>query len=154
MIQLDAIDKNILMHLQSNARITNAQLSKEVGLSPAPTLERVKKLEQSGFITGFHATLNRKLLNMGVTVFLQASLVATDRNKIVAFREKINKINEVIECHHVTGSADFIMKIYTQDIETYNRLVLEKLIDLEEIGNLQSIVVLDTYKNNQVLQIS
>lgn len=150
---LDRIDKAILKHLQENARITNAQLSKEIGLSPAPTLERVKKLEGARLINGYHAELNRKKLDLGVCIYLQASLVATDKNKFETFKHKINAIDEVVECHHITGSADFLIKIYTKDIDTYNKFVLEKLISLDEIGNLQSMVVLDTYKESKVLGI-
>jgi len=150
---LDRIDKKILFHLQKNARITNAQLSKEIGLSPAPTLERVKKLETLGLIDGYHAKVNRKKLDLGVCVFIQASLVATDKSKFESFKTKINDIPEVVECHHMTGAADFLIKIFTKDIDTYNKFVLDKLISLEEIGNLQSMVVLDTYKESKVLSI-
>lgn len=150
---LDQIDKKILMHLQENARITNAQMSKEIGLSPAPTLERVKKLEQAGLISGYHAVLNRKQLDLGVCIYLQASLVATDKGKFESFKKKINAIDEVVECHHITGSSDFLIKIFTKDIDTYNRFVLDKLIELDEIGHLQSMVVLDTYKDSKVLPI-
>lgn len=150
---LDQIDKKILMHLQENARITNAQMSKEIGLSPAPTLERVKKLEQAGLINGYHAVLNRKHLDLGVCIYLQASLIATDKGKFESFKKKINLIDEVVECHHITGSSDFLIKIFTKDIDTYNRFVLDKLIELDEIGHLQSMVVLDTYKDSKVLPI-
>lgn len=149
---IDRIDKKILFHLQKNARITNSQLSKEVGLSPAPTLERVKKLESMGLIDGYHAQINKKKLNLGVCIFIQASLVKTDKSKFESFKAKINDIPEVVECHHMTGSADFLIKIFTQDIDTYNKLVLDKLISLDEIGNLQSMVVLDTYKDSKVLE--
>ena len=148
---LDKTDKAILKHLQQNARITNAQLSKEIGLSPAPTLERVKKLEAAELINGYHAELNRKKLDLGVCIYLQASLVVTEREKIEAFKSKINAIDEVVECHHMTGSFDFLIKIFTKDIDTYNKFVLDKLISLDEIGNLQSMVVLDTYKESKVL---
>jgi DNA-binding Lrp family transcriptional regulator len=151
---LDKIDKMILTALQENARITNAQLAKDIGLSPAPTLERVKKLEQGGYLIGFHAEINRKILDLGVCVFLQASLKLTDRGKIESFKKKILDIDEVTECHHVTGSSDFLMKIYTKDIDSYNRFVLDKLIDLDEIGNLKSAVVLDTFKDSKVLKIN
>lgn len=152
-MSLDNIDKKILLHLQQNARITNAQLSKEIGLSPAPTLERVKKLEQAGFVDGFHAQLNRKKLDLGVCIFLQASLKATDKSKFETFKQKINLISEVVECYHITGSSDFLIKIYTKDIDTYNRFVLDKLIELDEIGNLTSMVVLDTFKESKILSI-
>jgi len=150
---LDEIDKAILMHLQKNARITNAQLSKEIGLSPAPTLERVKKLESAGLIDGYHAILNRKKLALGVCVYLQASIIASDKSHFESFKSKIQDIPEVVECHHVTGSSDFLIKILTKDIETYNNFVLDKLISIKEIGNLQSMVVLNTYKNSMVIDI-
>ena len=152
-MSLDKIDKMILRFLQENAKITNAQLAKEIGLSPAPTLERVKKLEQAGLINGYHAELNRKKIDLGVCVFLQASLKATEKTRFETFKHKINNLKEVVECHHITGSADFIIKIYTKDIDTYNRFVLDKLIDIDEIGNLQSMVVLDTYKDSKVLEV-
>ena len=125
---LDEIDKAILMHLQKNARITNAQLSKEIGLSPAPTLERVKKLESAGLIDGYHAILNRKKLNLRVCVYLQASIIASNKSHFESFKSQIQEIPEVVECHHVTGSSDFLIKILTKDIETYNNFVLDKLI--------------------------
>lgn len=150
---IDRIDKKILFHLQKNARITNSQLSKEVGLSPAPTLERVKKLESMGLIDGYHAQVNRKKIDLGVCIYIQASLVGTTKNRFQSFKEKIKDIPEVVECHHMTGAADFLIKIYTKDIDTYNKFVLDKLISLEEIGNLQSMVVLDTYKDSKVLSI-
>ena len=139
--------------MQLNARITNSQLAKDIGLSPAPTLERVKKLEQSGYILGYHTQLSRKQLGLEVSIYLQASLKASGRKLMENFTNKIEKITEVVECHHVTGSADFLLKILTKDIESYNRFVLEQLIDIDEIGNLQSMVVLSTIKNSKSLPI-
>lgn len=150
---LDNIDKLILEKLQLNGRITNSRLAKEVGLSPAPTLERVKKLEQSGYILGYHTELCTKKIGLDVAIYLQASLKGSSREIIESFSTKINKIPEVVECHHVTGSADFLLKILTNNIESYNRFVLEKLIDLDEIGNLQSMVVLSTLKDSKSLPI-
>ena len=150
---LDKIDKLILNKLQLNARITNSQLAKDIGLSPAPTLERVKKLEQSGYILGYHTQLSRKQLGLEVSIYLQASLKASGRKLMENCTKKKKKITEVVECHHVTGSADFLLKILTKDIESYNRFVLEQLIDIDEIGNLQSMVVLSTIKNSKSLPI-
>ncbi len=151
--KLDKLDRLILEKLQANARITNTQLAKEIGLSPAPTLERVKKLEQNGFITSYHASLNTKRIGLNVAIYLQASLQGSSRDVMKSFASKIDKIQEVVECHHVTGSSDFLLKILSKDIESYNKFVLEKLIDLDEIGNLQSMVVLSTLKNSKILPI-
>lgn len=153
-MKIDHIDKLILEKLQKNAKITNAQLSKEVGLSPAPTLERVKKLEAQGLIKSYHAKLDVDKIGLGVAVFLQASLNGSHKVKIQSFVEKIDRIPEVVECFHVTGSSDFLIKILTKDINSYNKFILEKLIDIEEIDSLQSMVVLSTLKDSKVLPVS
>jgi DNA-binding Lrp family transcriptional regulator len=150
-MKLDTLDKKILEKLQRNAKITNAQLAKEIGLSPAPTLERVKKLELSGLITPYHAEVNPEKLGLGVAVYLQASLQGSNRELIKSFTAKIEKIPEVVECHQVTGTSDFLIKIMTKDIKTYNDLILNTFIDIVEIGNMQSMVVLSTFKNAKVL---
>ncbi len=153
-MKIDHIDQNILEILQRNAKITNAALSKEVGLSPAPTLERVKKLESSGIIKSYHAEINKKEMGLGVAIYLQASLKGSHKETIASFTKKIQEIQEIVECHHVTGSSDFLIKILSKDIESYNRFVLEKLIDIEEIGQLHSMVVLSTLKDSKVLPIN
>lgn len=152
-LKIDLIDKEILKRLQENARITNSQLAEEIGLSPAPTLERVKKLENSGLILSYHAELDKDKLGLGVQVYLQASLQGSNRSLIRSFVDKINTIPEVVECHQVTGSSDFLIKILTKDIKSYNELTLNKLIEIEEIGNLQSMVVLSTFKDSKVLPV-
>lgn len=152
-IKIDKIDKQILQILQENGKITNSQLAKEIGLSPAPTLERVKKLESSGIIKNYHAELNTEILGLDVGVFLQTSLKETSKESIATFLEKINKIPEVVECHHVTGSADFLMKVLTKDIKTYNEFILNQFLEINEIGNVQSMVILNTLKNSKSLPV-
>jgi Lrp/AsnC family transcriptional regulator, leucine-responsive regulatory protein len=153
MFKLDKIDRHILEILQADGKITNAQLSKEIGLSPAPTLERVKKLETSGLIKSYHAQLDTQMLGLGVSIFILISLSSHKLNQINTFIEKINKISEVIECHHITGSGDFMLKVLTTDIPSYQKLILDKLSQIEEIGNMQSMVVLANYKQSKVMPI-
>ncbi len=153
LLKLDDIDRNILVILQENSKITNASLATRVGLSPAPTLERVKKLEKSGLILKYHAELNKEILGLNVCIFLTASLSASRRDKMESFVAKIDAIPEVVECHHITGSADFILKVLTNDIQSYNKFILEKLINLDEIANLQSMVVLSTLKDSKILPV-
>ena len=152
-MKLDEIDKQILIKLQENAKITNTQLAKEVGLSPAPTLERVKKLEQCGLIKSYHAELDKEILGLGVAVFIQASLSGSHKTMIKSFIQKIHTIPEIVECHHITGSSDFLLKVLTRDISSYNELILEKLVDIEEIENMQSMVVLSTLKDSKILPV-
>jgi Lrp/AsnC family transcriptional regulator, leucine-responsive regulatory protein len=152
--KLDEIDKKILEILQARAKITNAKLSEEIGLSPAPTLERVKKLEQLGIIASYHAKLNIEKIGLGVTTFVLATLNGHNKANIEAFVDEINKIPEVIECHHITGAGDFILKVITRDITSYQKLMLEKVSDIKQINNMQSMVVLSTFKDSKVIPVN
>lgn len=152
-MKLDTIDRKILNILQTNAKITNAQLSKEVGLSPAPTLERVKKLEQSGIISSYHAKVSNEKVGLGVSTFVMVSLKGHNKKNITDFVTAINAIDEVIESHHVTGSGDFILKIVAQDIASYQRLMMEKVSDIEIIDTMQSMVILSTFKESEEIPI-
>lgn len=151
--KLDNIDRNILKILQENAKITNAKLSEEIGLSPAPTLERVKKLDKSGIIKSYHATLDNAKIGLGVNTFVHVSLKGHNKENIEVFIEKINKIDEVIECHHITGTGDFLLKVVAVDIASYQQLMLEKVSDIKVIDSLQSMIILSTFKDSKVLPI-
>lgn len=152
-VKIDPIDRQILEILQLNGKITNAQLAQEIGLSPAPTLERVRKLENAGYIKSYHAEVDTDKLGLGVGIFLLVTLSGHKKNQIMAFVEKINSIPEVIECHHLTGAGDFLLKILTRDISSYQSLILEKLVEIEEIGNMQSMVILSTFKDSKVMPV-
>jgi DNA-binding Lrp family transcriptional regulator len=151
--KLDNIDRKILEILQLNGKITNSQLALEIGLSPAPTLERVRKLENLGILQSYHALLDKKLIGLGVTIFIQVSLSSHKKHQIKSFVDKMNAISQVIECHHITGTADFILKVVASDITSYQSFLLDKLLDVEEIGNMQSMIVLSTYKDSKTLPI-
>lgn len=151
--KLDKVDRKILEILQRNAKITNAQLSKEIGLSPAPTLERVKKLEQSGVIDSYHAKLNTSKIGLGISTFVQIKLTGHDKESIRTFISAINKIEEVIECHHVTGSSDFILRVIAKDIASYQQLMLDKVNEVPVVDSLQSLVILSTFKDSKALPI-
>ncbi|MGK7395688.1 MAG: Lrp/AsnC family transcriptional regulator [Candidatus Cyclobacteriaceae bacterium M3_2C_046] len=152
-VKLDHIDRKILTILQSSAKITNAQLSKEIGLSPAPTLERVKKLENAGILKSYHAKIDTDKIGLGVSTFVLVSLKGHNKENIDVFLEEINKIDEVIECHHITGSGDFILKIIAKDIGSYQRLMLEKVSNINVVDNMQSMVILSTFKDSKVMPI-
>ena len=152
-LKLDEIDRKILEILQSNAKITNAQLSKDIGLSSAPTLERVKKLENSGIIKSYHAKLDTEKIGLGVHTFVQVTLKGHNKKNIDLFLAEINQVPEVIECHHITGSGDFILKVISKDITSYQRLMLEKVSEIEVVDSLQSMVILSTFKDSKVMPV-
>jgi Lrp/AsnC family leucine-responsive transcriptional regulator len=152
-LKLDRIDRKILEILQANAKITNAQLSKDIGLSPAPTLERVKKLENAGIIHSYHAKLDPAKIGLGVSTYVHVTLIGHNKKNIDAFIDKINTIEEIIECHHITGSGDFILKVIAKDIASYQKLMLEKVSEIHEVDNMQSMVILSTFKDSKVLPV-
>jgi len=152
-IKLDATDHKILELLQANSNVTNAQLASEIGLSPAPTLERVKKLENSGVIKSYHAVIEPAAVGMGVNTFVTVSLKGHNKENIEKFVNAISGIEEVVECHHVTGQADFILKIVATDIPAYQSLMLEKISNIEVVDNMQSTIILSTFKDSKVIPI-
>ncbi|HEV8514497.1 MAG TPA: Lrp/AsnC family transcriptional regulator [Cyclobacteriaceae bacterium] len=151
--KLDSIDRKILELLQANSNITNAQLAQEIGLSPAPTLERVKKLETQDVIKSYHAVVDMASVGLGVCTFVTVSLKGHNKDNIEKFIKAIGKIPEVVECHHVTGQADFILKVVATDIPAYQNLMLEKVTNIEVVDNMQSTVILSTFKDSRVLPI-
>jgi len=150
---IDKTDLKILKILQEDGRITNLQLSNEIGLSPAPTLERVKKLEKSGIIQSYHAELDREALGLSVHTFMQITLLRHKNNAITNFIDQINSIPEIVECHHITGGSDYILRIMTKNMAAYERLVMDKLSKIEEIGHMQTQVILSTIKKSSTIPL-
>ncbi|MFY8037824.1 MAG: Lrp/AsnC family transcriptional regulator [Cyclobacteriaceae bacterium] len=148
-MKLDATDRKILELLQANSNITNAQLAQEIGLSPAPTLERVKKLENQGVIKSYHALVDMDSVGLGVSTFVTVSLKGHNKENINKFIKEIKDIPEVIECHHVTGQSDFILKMVATDIPNYQNIMLEKLSNIEVVDNMQTTIILSTFKNSK-----
>jgi len=151
--QFDSIDRNILGILQDNGKITNAQLSIEVGLSPAPTLERVKKLEKNGVIESYHAHLSKQEIGLGVSTFVHVALIGHRKTIVDDFIKQILVIPEIVECHHITGQGDFILKVVSKDISSYQKLLVEVINEIPEIDNTQSTVILSTFKESKVMPI-
>ncbi|HRJ29549.1 MAG TPA: Lrp/AsnC family transcriptional regulator [Cyclobacteriaceae bacterium] len=152
-IKLDSTDRKILELLQRNSNITNALLAKEIGLSPAPTLERVNKLENAEVIKSYHAVIDPASVGLGVSTFVMVTLKGHNKDNIEKFMQAINQVDEVIECHHITGAGDFILKIICADIAAYQQLMLEKVSNIDVVDSLQSMVILSTMKSSKVLPI-
>ncbi len=149
--KLDKIDLAILQILQENSKITNLDLSKKIGLSPAPTLERVKKLEQSGIVQSYHALVDPQAIGLNVKTFVLVSLAWQKENALNNFMEKIKAIKEITECYIITGEADFLIKIICKDIPTYEQLLFKTLTQIEEIERLKTLMTLSTVKDSKTL---
>ena len=149
--KLDKIDLNILKILQENSKITNLDLSKKIGLSPAPTLERVKKLESAGIIKSYHALVNAQTIGLSVKTFVLVSLAWQKENALENFIAKVNEIDEIVECYIITGEADFLMQLVCHDIPSYEKLLFKTLSKIEEIERLKTLMTLSTVKDSKVL---
>lgn len=150
-MKLDRIDYNILRILQDRGRITNAQLATEVGLSPAPTLERVRKLENGGLIESFHAKVSAEQLGLHIIVFIEVKLNYHSHFKIEQFVETIESIPEIVEAYHITGDGDFLLKMYAGSISDYQQFVVDILSKIDGVGHIQSKVVMKTVKKEMGL---
>ena len=152
-MQLDSTDKEILAELQLNARITNSDLAKRISLSPSSTLERVKKLEASGLIEKYVTLLNTRKAGYTCITFVEVALARHGETPVENFYKSISKMDEVLECHHITGKGDFLLKIATRDISHYDPLVLHGLSALSNVQHLRTSVVLSTFKYKTQLTI-
>ena len=151
--KLDATDRKILRILQNNAKITNAQLSQEVGLSPATTLERVKKMEKIGVIKSYHAKLDEHSIGLEVSTFLLVTLKGHNKTNLNEFMLAIDQIEEVVECYHITGKGDFLLKTVSTGIPAYQSLILDQISEIPVVHNLESLVILSTLKKSTYLPI-
>lgn len=148
MPRLDEVDLAILSALQDNARTTNAALAREVGLTPPTTLERVRRLEEAGIIRSYRAVLDAEVLGYGLTVLLLVQLDHHGREAVHAFRDAVADLDEVGECHYLTGTADFMLKLRVRDVADYRRLLEEEVSRLPHLRHVESAVVLETFKDD------
>jgi len=149
--KLDKIDLKILRILQSNSKITNLDLSKQIGLSPAPTLERVKKLETTGIIKSYHANVSALKLGLNVQTFVLVNLAWQKERALDNFIKKMKDMDEIIECYIITGEADVLLKIICKDIPSYETLLFKTLSQIEEIERMKTLMTLSTVKFSPVL---
>ncbi len=150
---LDRIDKRILTELQANARISNSELARRVNLSATPCAERVKSLEQRGYISGYQARLDPEKLDLGLLVFVEISLNRTGPDVFAEFREAVVQLPEVLECHLVSGSFDYLIKARVADMAAYRQLLGETLLVLPGVSDSRTYVVIEEVKEKQTLPI-
>ncbi len=151
--KLDKIDVKILNLLQENSKITNLELSRKIGLSPAPTLERVKKLEQLEVIESYHAKVNPNKVQLSISTFVLVNLAWNKTRAMESFVEKIKNIEEVTDCYVITGDADILMRIVCKDIQSYEMLLFKKLSAIEEVERLKTLMNLSVVKSSNKLPL-
>jgi len=144
---LDRIDLAILDTLQKKGRISNVELAQQVNLSASPCLDRVKRLEQEGYIIRYGAFLNANMLNYGMSAFIQVTLDRTTADIFENFKQAVVNIKEVAECHLVAGGYDYLLKIRFKDMNNY-REVLEKVVSLPAISQTHTYMITEHIKED------
>ena len=149
----DRIDKNILFELQKNGRLSNVELSKRVGLSPTPCLERVKRLEKEKYILGYQANLNPAKLDVALLVLVEITLTKTSPDVFNDFSAAVHELDVIQECHLVSGDFDFLLKTRVKDMSAYRELLGETLLRLPAVSESRTYVVMDEIKSTNMLPI-
>lgn len=146
-MRFDDIDMRILALLQDNGRMTNVELAERVGLTAPPCLRRVRALEQSGAITGYYAALDPAALGYNLTVFAMVSLKSQAESDLLAFQEHVAEIPEVRECHMLNGEIDFILKIVSTDLQSFQRILTTKLTAAPNVEHVKTSLTIRTSKS-------
>ena len=153
MESLDKFDIAILEELQQDGRLTNTELAARVGLSAAPCWRRVRALEESGFIKGYHAEIDRRKIGLGVLAFvrLDADRVTSDAMKVL--EEAIRKLPEVIACHYISGTGTFELHVIAQDLDSFSRFAMLSLITLPHVKDMHTSFSLGEVKASGALPL-
>ncbi len=152
-MQLDQIDKKILQKLQKNSKITNKELSNTLNLSVTAIFERIKRLERNKIISGYVAILHPEKVERSFMVFCQIKLIQHTKSNVMKFEAEVVKLPEVLECYHVSGEYDYILKVLVKDMEAYREFMLTKLTTLDHIGSTQSTFSINQVKSTTALLI-
>ncbi|PVW15721.1 Lrp/AsnC family transcriptional regulator [Marixanthomonas spongiae] len=150
---LDKKDKALLQLLQQNAKQTNKQLALQLNLSVTAVYERIKKLEREGVITKYVALLDKEKVNKGFTVFCHIKLVQHAQDYLTKFEEEVTSLDEVLECFHVSGDYDYLLKVVVKDIKQFRSFMVNKLTTIKHIGSTQSSFSISEVKNTTQLSV-
>jgi DNA-binding Lrp family transcriptional regulator len=146
-VSFDRIDRRILSELQSDGRMTNVDLAEHVGLTAPPCLRRVRTLEESGAIEGYHATLNAARLGYTITVFAMVSLKSQAEADLRAFETHVAALDPVRECHMLNGEIDFILKIVARDLQEFQSFLTSSLTTAPNVAGVKTSLTIRTSKH-------
>jgi Lrp/AsnC family leucine-responsive transcriptional regulator len=150
---LDLVDRAILKILQEDAFLTTKEVAAQLNLTTTPVFERVKRLEREGYIGRYTALVNRQKVGLSMLVFCDVALKEHNRDYLLRFERAVVELSEVLECHHITGEYDYVLKVVVRDMDDYQQFIKEKLAAFENIGRVQSHFVMTEVKNTTVLPL-
>lgn len=147
MASLDRIDRKLLFELQADGRMTNVELAQRVGLTAPPCLRRMRALEDAGVIRGYHADLDPAHLGFAISVFAMVSLKSQAESALREFEDHVLQIPEVRECHMLNGEIDFILRIVSPDLQSFQELLTSKLTSAPNVASVKTSLTIRTAKD-------
>jgi DNA-binding Lrp family transcriptional regulator len=150
---LDATDRRIIHQLQQNGKVTIKEIAESLGMSTTPVYERIKKLEREGFIEGYTAIVNKEKMGFQFVAFCAVSLESHHTDFIEQFESDVKSLPEVMECYHIAGMFDYLLKIYSTDMADYQKFITQKLAAISNIGRVQSSFIMTEVKNEKVMPL-
>jgi len=151
--KLDEIDRQIVMILQQDAQLKTKEIAQQVGLTVTPTYDRIKRLERDGYISQYVALVDKQKVGKTLVVFCNVSLERHSKPLLVNFEAVIKQVPEVIECHHIAGGYDYLMKVVVKDMPTYQDFITNKLATFDNVANVQSSFVMTEVKNETAIPL-
>ncbi|MGK2286882.1 Lrp/AsnC family transcriptional regulator [Pedomonas sp. V897] len=145
-MKLDAVDRRILSNLQEDGRMTNVELANRAGITAPPCLRRVRTLETSGVIKGYHADLDPDALGYSIIVFALVSLKSQAEADLQAFEKHVEDLPEIRECYMLNGEIDFVLKIVSTDLQAFQRFLTSKLTPAPNVASVKTSLVIRTSK--------
>lgn len=145
----DEFDQKILRELQADARLPNNELAERIGLSPSPCLRRVRRLEETGVIRGYTALVDPAAFGWTMTAIATIRLSQQNEDEIVMFEQAVQEWDEVLECHLVTGSRDYMLKVAASDLGDYERFIKQKIARLKCVASIETSLVMSTIKERR-----
>lgn len=152
-MKLDLIDRRLLELLQHDAKQTTKVLALKLNLSKTAVYERIKKLEKQGVIQKYTALIDRRKTNMAFVVFCHIRLTKHIKEQLLGFEKQVIQLKEVLECYHVSGDYDYMLKVHVPDMEAYREFMTSKLTTLSHIGSTQSVFMIEEVKNTTDLKL-
>ncbi len=150
---LDGIDKQLLNYLQQDCKQTHKELSAKLNLSVTAVYERIKKLERGGVLRNYVALVDTAKVDLGFMVFCHVKLEKHAKEAITHFEAEVERLSEVVECFHVSGDYDYLLKVMVKDMEHFRSFMVHKLTTLQYIGSTQSSFTINQVKNTTAVQL-
>jgi len=152
-MELDTIDKALLNLLQQDSKQTNKALAHQLDMSVTAIFERIKKLENHGVLKKYVALVDQKIVDQNFSAFCHIKLVQHSRDFVVKFEKEVAKLPEVLECHHISGDYDYLLKVVVKNMEAFREFMVNKLTLIQHIGSTHSMFVISEVKNSTALEL-